>query len=335
MLEAYVSQYGLQGKVFRHLARYMEEDNIISNLCLICSLATALVFVLITMILAKKYNKLLAGCFFVTFWLSPWIISFSKNTYWVEFTWFIPMLVGLFCAWKIEDRRCRWASYIVCVISICLKCLCGYEYISVVMMGMISFMLVDAASSLIEKNKEKTILLVGTIFIIGLMALAGFMLAIVIHAKLRGNGDILAGIKEIIAQDVIRRTSGGNLNEFDPVYWQSFNASIWETYSTYFKFDTEIITGIRGNLFPLLCIIPLCVFGVDYKKKNLNPVLPIMYVVFFLTSISWFCLGKGHSYLHTFLNYVLWYFGFVQICFYVILDKIVRLYKSKRQITRL
>ena len=327
-LNAYKSQYGLQGKAFRHLARHMKEDNIINNLYLICCFCTALVFVLITLLIAKKYNKLLASCFFVTFWLSPWIICFARNLYWVEFTWFIPMLVGVFCTWKIEDKRCRWASYVACIISVCLKCLCGYEYISVVMMGLISFLLVDAALALIENNKEKAFLIIRTIIVLGVLALAGFMLAIIIHAKLKGNGDIAEGIKEIIEKDVLRRTNGADLNDFDPVYWPSFNASVWETYSKYFKFGTEIITGITGNLFPLLCIIPLCIFGMDYKNNKLNVRLPIMYVVFFLTSISWFCLAKGHSFIHTHMNYVLWYFGFIQVCFYVILDKIVKLYKK-------
>ena len=37
----------------------------------------------------------------------------------------------------------------------------------------------------------------------------------------------------------------------------------------------------------------------------------------FLTSISWFVLGKAHSYIHTHLNFVMWYFGFVQLILYI------------------
>jgi len=39
-------------------------------------------------------------------------------------------------------------------------------------------------------------------------------------------------------------------------------------------------------------------------------------------------LAKSHSYVHIHLNYVLWYFGFVQICLYVIVDKIYLIYKK-------
>ena len=60
----------------------------------------------------------------------------------------------------------------------------------------------------------------------------------------------------------------------------------------------------------------------DYKKNQLNIETAAMYVVFFMTSVSWFILAKAHSFVHTQMNYVLWYFGYIQICFYVIVEKI-------------
>lgn len=320
---AYKSQYGLQGKVFRRFARVMSEDNMLANLHLICSLLTALVFAIIVWLISKKYNDIFAGCFLVTFWLSPWIVNFARNLYWVEFTWFVPMAIGLFCTWKISEKKCRIASYIMTFIAITGKCLCGYEYITVVMMGLIAFLLVDFVKTIAKKDREKSILVFRTIVIIGIIALCGFMAAICIHAPLKGGGNLIEGIKNIFEQDVLRRTAGADLNDFDPVYWDSFNASVWQTYCTYFHFSTEIITGITGNLFPLLCIIPLCIFGVEVKNKRLDIELLAMYCVFFLTAISWFVLAKSHSYIHTHMNYVLWYFGFVQVCFYIIVKKIV------------
>jgi hypothetical protein len=323
-LIAYQSQYGIHGKIFRHLARLMEKDRIIDNLHLLCSLLAAVVFTLITLVIDKKYNNLLAFCFYMTFLLSPWVVSFARNAYWVEFTWFIPMLVGLYCAWKIDNKKCRIASYIACFVSTCFKCLCGYEYISVIMMGLIAFLLVDLVESFTKQNKEQSKLIFRTIIIIGVVALLGFISAIIMHANLKGNGDIIFGIKEILEKDVLRRTASSDLNEFDMQVVNSLNASVWETYSQYFKFDTEIITGIHGNLFPLLCIIPLGIFVQDYRKNTLKYSLPAMYVVFFFTAISWFCLAKGHSFIHTHMNFVLWYFGFVQTCFYVVIEKLQR-----------
>lgn len=319
----YKSQYGLQGKVFRHLARFMEYENVYDNLYLICSLLTGLVFVIIVVLIYRKYNALMAGIFYITFWLSPWVVSFARNLYWVEFTWFIPMAVGLFCAWKVNSRKNRILCYLLTFVSILAKCLCGYEYISVIMMGLIAFLLTDFVTALDKREQEKTKLLLRTIIIMGIAALLGFVAAICIHAPLKGNGDIIAGIKNIVAEDVLRRTNGADLNEFASDYWPSFNASVWETLCRYFHFNTEIITGIKGNLFPALCIAPLCIWGYEWKQKQLNIELLGMYVIFFFTSVSWFCLAKSHSYIHVHINFVLWYFGFVQICIYVILNKLI------------
>lgn len=329
-LEAYQSLYGLQGKIFRYLAKYMSYDNIVENFHLICSVATACVFVIIVILISKKYNKILAGIFLFTFWLSPWVVNFARNLFWVEFTWFLPMAIGLFCALKISDQNCRIASYIMTFVAILIKCLCGYEYTSTIMMGLISFLLVDWIKAIYSRNKERSYLLFKTIFIIGVIAIAGFMAAICIHARLRGEGNVIEGIKRIFEEDVLRRTYGADFNEFSYTFWDSFNASTWDTYRKYFHFDTEIVTGITGNLFPLLCIIPLCIFGYEIRKRQVNIELVVMYIIFFISSVSWMCLAKGHSFIHTHMNYVLWYFGFVQICFYIIINKIISIVGNSR-----
>lgn len=324
-ITAYKSQFGLQGKIFNYMAKYFHVSTSVLNLG--CCILTALIFSVIVLLIYCKYNIVLAGCFFTTFWLSPWIVNFARNLYWVEFTWFIPMAVGLFCSWKIKSKKCRIISYILAFIAIAGKCLCGYEYISTIMMGLISFISADLISAVINRDRTKSILLFRTIVILGLAALAGFAFAICIHARLRGDGNIIEGILDIFRRDVLRRTSGADMNEFSSVYWASFNASVWEVYCKYFHFTTEIITGLAGNLFPLLCIAPLCLLAYEYKIKKLDTELLAMYGIFFLTSISWFCLAKAHSYIHAHINYVLWYFGFVQICFYIIINKIVSILK--------
>lgn len=323
LITAYDSQYGLQGKIYRRIARLFDEENEMEILNLINAIATAVVLTLIVILLGKKYNKLFAGTFYVVFMLSPWVVNFARNLYWVEFTWFIPMLIGLFCSLMLSERKWRIVCYAATYVAIVIKCLCGYEYISAVMLGLISFLLVDFVMSIIDKNKENSKFLFRTIFIIGIIALCGFATAICIHALIKGAGDLMLGIKKIIENDVLRRTNGANLNDFDAVYWPSMNASIWEVFCTYFKFSTEVIAGITGNLFPVICSIPIAIFAYDYYKKRLDIQLVVMYIVFFLVAVSWFSLAKSHSYIHTHMNYVLWYMGFIQVCLYAIVRKIV------------
>lgn len=332
-ISLYTSQFGLQGKLFRLFARYLHSDieDTISGLHLFCSLMAAVVFVIITLLLAAKYNTIMAGVFYITFWLSPWLVNFARNLYWVEFTWFIPMGIGLICSLRITDRKWRIGCYIAAFIAITGKCLCGYEYITSVMLGLIAFLVTDLIVAFWNRDKELARLLFCTTFILGVISLIGFALAICIHAPLKADGNLLEGIKVIIRDDVLRRTSGADLNDWGKDFWPSFNASVWDVYRMYFKFSTSIITGITGNLFPLLCCIPLLIFVNDYKKNKLNKELPILYVIFFLTAISWFILAKSHSYIHTTMNYVMWYFGFVQISLYICVNKLIEIYKSKNE----
>ncbi len=321
-VKAYKSQFGLQGKIFRRIARYIDEDIVFELLHLICACATAITFVLIVLLISVKYNNLLASVFYITFWLSPWIINFARNLYWVEFTWFIPMLIGLYCAINMGSKKKRILSYVLAYVFILVKCLCGYEYISTIMLGSIQFLLVDLIVYLTTHKEKQAKQVLGAIFFIGIFSLTGFATAICIHATLRGEGDIAVGIKNIFEQDVLRRTMGGSINDFAEKYYDSFNASVWETLCTYFHFNTEIITGLRGNLFPLLCIVPIVIFICEYKNKSDITEWIVMYAMFFITSTSWIVLAKAHSYVHTHMNYVLWYFGFVQLCIYVICRKI-------------
>lgn len=324
ILTPYPSQYGLQGKIFKQLARYMKYENAVDNLKLICAMAAAAVFALIVFLIAAKYNKVLAGCFFVTFWLSPWVVNFARNLYWVEFTWFIPMAVGLFCALKIKDRYCRIFSYTAAFVSITVKCLCGYEYITSVMMGLITFLLSDLVMAVMQGDKKQQKLLFRTIFILGVVALAGFVTALCIHAPLRGNGSLAAGLKNIYSWDVLVRTNGADLNYFDGGYENVVMASVWETLCKYFDSDARIIAGVDGSLFPLLCILPVLIFLDGYRKKSLNIEIVVLYIISFITSISWFALAKSHSYVHTHINFVLWYMGYVQMCIYTISDRIMK-----------
>ena len=322
LLTSYKSQYGLQGRIFQLMVQVLGIDRYEEFLELLCSVAAAFIFSLLIVLVGLKYNLLYGACFAVTFLLSPWVVNFASSEYWVEFTWFLPMLIGLVCSIWVDIKWIRIISYVGAFLSIAVKSLCGYEYISTVMLGLVAFPVIDWIGAMFKRDKKRTLLLFKTIFIMGMLALAGFGIAICMHAFIRGEGSIWQGIQKIVAEDVLRRVGGGNLNDFEPIYWSSLNASAWETLRKYFHFETDVLAAIDATQFPVLCLLPIVIFIYDYVKNQLITEDIIMYIVFFLTAISWFVLGKSHSYIHTFMNYVLWYFGFVQCCLYIILKKI-------------
>ena len=332
-LAPYTSQYGLQAKIFKHIAKYMRVEDVLEVFHAWTALITGCVFAIVILLIKKKYNYLMSICFGAIFLLSPWIVNFARNLYWLEFLWFIPMAIGLFCANNIQNRKYRIWSYITMFISILIKCLCGYEYITVIMLASIAFLLADALTSFILKKKSYFFLSLRTIFILGCMELAGFFTAIGFDARVRGQGNLLVGIKYII-QTMRARTLGGNLNSMELLAMkEACNISNWEVFRTYFHFNTdiihsEIIVGVAGELFPLLCIRPIIIFIYNYKKEKIDWNVAALYVLLFITCTSWYILGKQHSYCHRHLNYVLWYFGYVQICFYIILREIITFFNK-------
>lgn len=322
-IEPYVSQLGLQGTIFSALMVGDSVRDAVKGWQGILALLFAVVLVLLSMELGRHYNKVFGVVFYMVTLLSPWVIGFSTNVYWMEVTWFAPMLVGIYCANRVEQRGARIASYVFVFLTVALKCACGYEYITVVMLGAVVFLLADLTMAILRRQKQQAGLLLRTTFFVGVAALMGFVAVILIHGYIRGNGNMVAGIKEIYASDVLRRTLGGQSGNFSDVYAESLEAPIWYVVARYCLFQTPLLLGIPGIAFIPLVILSfsMLVYGVALKKRPGD--MMALYVWLGLMCISWFVLGKAHSYIHTFLNFVLWYMGFVQMIFYVPIQTIV------------
>ena len=309
----YVSQYGLQGHIFSFLYNKLHVP--FWMLKAICSGLLAIVLVAICFFISKKYNKIMGIVFYITFLLSPWIVAFARNLYWVEFTWFLPALFGLILSMNLEKKK----ILIPCIaLSIFIKCLCGYEYITSIMLMTIAFLLIDFV---VAKTKEERKEIFKTIIITGIACLLAFGIALLLHSILRGNGNILEGIKSIYKEDILRRTIiSANATDFPEVYAKSLKAGVIETVAKYFTWHTDIILGISGEYFRIMFVMVIAIIIYNIVKKDRNAYRDLtMFIVFLATTISWYVLGKSHSYIHTTMNYVLWYFGFVQICLYIII----------------
>ena len=333
----YYSQYGLQGKFFGLLSKaFTENAMMLAVFHNFCAVMLAVVLATISFEVAFKYNKMFGLIFYITFGLSPWIANFAKNLYWVEFTWFVPILICLAVSNRLENRNIRTAAYISMFFAVFIKCLCGYEYITTILVASMTFLATDLICAVAEKNKEKSKLIFKTTCILSAVALCGFFVAILLHANIKGDGNIIEGIIKIWKNDVMRRTIG-NPNDFTDEWLQrSLTASILITVRRYFIFSTEIIFGIDGKLFLPIAIAPIIIFeyeSIVCKKTDTKNIC--LYLLFFASTLSWFVLAKGHSYIHIHMNYVLWYFGFIQICIYIISDRIINFIRKGDKIVEL
>uniref|UniRef100_UPI003AB4117C hypothetical protein n=1 Tax=Eisenbergiella sp. TaxID=1924109 RepID=UPI003AB4117C len=305
------------------MARVFPYESAVTWFHLLTAAAMALVAVVILFLLNRKFGIGMAVVWGAVFLLSPWIVQFARNLYWVEFTWFLPMSFGLLCSVYADNKKIVGISCIGVFLSVFLKSACGYEYITTVMMGTILFLMADAGTALLTDKKEfpeifKRILLVG------IAALLGFLAAVCIHAYIRADGDIWRGLCSIYEKNVLERTWGGNPEDFPESERASLEASALTVLKLYFHFDTSLIMGISGKLFGGLCILSvLALFWRIWKDKIRGEIdkstLYMFFLLFsaFLTSVSWFVLGKAHSYIHTHMNFVMWYFGFIQLLIYI------------------
>ena len=308
----YTSQVGLQGYIFSFVNNTLKMS--VKTINKIVSLILAIVLVALSYFMTKKYDKLLGIIFYITFLLSPWIIAFARNLYWVSFTWFIPCLLGLLLSLNYDKKR---IFVPLIFLAIFVKCLCGYEYITTIMLSTIIFFIVDFFLTN-DKTKKKKIF--NTTIIVGIVCLLGFLAAITIHGYMRGNGNVFDGVKTIYKNDVLRRTIiTTDKDSYSGVIKDSIEASVFEVLDLYYNnWTTDILYGINNNLFPVIAFgaFAICIINILTKTNNSKRDI-IMYICFLSTSISWFVLGKSHSYIHTHMNFVLWYFGFIQICIYI------------------
>ena len=302
-VDDYVSLVGIQGHIFSFL---YNNCHISLSMCYhINNLLLAVVLVVICVLVKKKTNLLFASIMYISFILSPWLTTFSRSLYWIAFAWFIPCIMAMLYFDQYKKR------YLVLMyLSVLFKCLAGYEYISTIFIFALSIPFAE-----IIKNRVNWKTIIKHLCIISIVMICGFITAILIHASIRGN-NLLDGINKIFVEDVLRRTYG-NAQNFDPVYAESLNASPISVIAKYvYCFNTDIIFGIRSNLFPVLLIISAIYAA--YRLIKDRYFYSFMYFIMLLAPLSWFILAKGHSYIHTHLNFVLWYFGFIAVMLYIL-----------------
>lgn len=328
-VKEYKSQVGIQGTVFAFLQNKLHFS--IRELHLLCSITLSIILVGICYLLKEKYGTLFAMIFYIVFILSPWIVYFAKNLYWVEFTWFLPLLL---CLLLEKTRKIKICIPLI-FMSVLLKCLCGYEYLSTILLTAITFLIVDFIG---KKGERKE--LFKMILMVGLASILAFVVAICIHAYLRGDGDIIHGARDIFTQDVMKRTMATSIDqvniseikEKDLKYIKdSIDVKYTYVITRYFNFTTDIIKGISGEYFINIYIISLIALIVGIIIEDKIDYM-LLYFIFLLGTLSWFILAKSHSYIHTHMNYVLWYFGFIQMSFFAIINTSILIIKEIKKV---
>jgi len=315
---SYKSQYGIQGVVFSKIAKFFGFTKV-SQLQSINSIFFAIVVVSLFFLYKRIYDNRFAMIFLIVMISSPWIISFASNLYWSPFLWFLP---ALFSAIMYLTKGVLFRSILLFGIgfAVFIKSLAGYEYLSTITLFTGSVFVV--APYFKHSNREVP----GNLkmfFLVFVVCVIGFICALLVHANMRGDS-IISGLKNILEEDVKRRTYG-DPSLFDPVYKASLESSSIDVLKAYIiNWKTSLITWLPGSLFKYLVVIAIVGIYLKFSTKHISRHRDaFLFLFFFITPVSWFILAKGHSYIHTHMNYVLWYFGFIQALIYVCLNTVI------------
>ena len=318
----YDRQLGLQGRLF---AAIYSVPACSSLTCVqtVSSGLTAATLIIFMLLLWRISRFSFALVTLVTVASSPWMVAAARNLYWVPWTWFLPAIAA-----SLLVLSHRWftraASIILMIAFFALRFATGYEFAS-------SITLMAACVPLIayllghRGSFGRSIIGAATACVAAVAAFAGVLF---VDAKFRAGGDLSAGFTAILS-DVSRRTYGPQVDGFDP----NVNASLaanpivvigkylftWKT--DFLRIGPDVFTQLRFGAPSLAILIVLAAAVLIARMVRRDGYWIRDLIVLIVTAsvpVSWFVLGKAHSFVHININFVLWYLLFASALVWVV-----------------
>ena len=327
---AYDSQLGAMGYFYSALYLHTPCSSL-SCLHLTSSTLFSLTLVALVYLLGLLARRSFAIIFLLSVIGSPWLVTSARNLYWSPWTWLLPTCAAaLFVLAK--RRRWRVASLALLFVAFVIRFGSGYEFLTslslmAIAMPVLAFLFAVEWSRGIAKRALKDAL---SIF---LVSIGAFVIVLLVHGYVRGNGSIFSGISAIVQKDVLRRTYG-SATSFDPIYGPSLKANVGSVLHKYlFEWRTDFISIGSGAPLTLTLgrtalwtLIGICVviIALRFAKRDSLWIRDSLLIgITAAIPLSWFVLAKSHSFIHIVINFVLWYLLFAGALFFVIYNFLV------------
>jgi hypothetical protein len=317
------SQVGIQGVFFAWLHEAFNISRI-DHLQLLSSAALSSCVIALFVLYRRIFDLRFSIIFLISLATSPWIIAFARNLYWTPFLWFLP---AVFAALLYLENRISVKAILLLSIAVALffKSLTGYEYLSSITIFACAVFVIGPYFDANKINPRPDLRMAFLVFV---ACIAGFIMALLVHAGLRGD-TIAKGLADIFEEDVKRRTYG-DPEQFPAQYRASLEASPLHVLKAYIlDWRTPMVLWVSGKAFVLLVI--LSGFGLYLKRVTKDTTFKrdmVLLIFMFMAPASWFVLAKSHSFVHGHMNYVLWYLGFVPALIYVAVDSVTVLWTN-------
>ena len=290
-----------------------------------------------------EFGWAVAVSLLVAMLLSRWLIVFGRNLYWVSWTWWLPMVAVsiVFNRYRHGTPRFYTILFLSTGLLVFVKCSAGYEYVPTI--------LIAAATPAVYyglKVGRKWRSIAGDVVGIGCAGAAGFLAAVLLHALLLGPS--LSGGFASIWSDARRRTYGSS-GDFAPEFRESLEVSPLAVVNRYLSwaswanapFGMDPIPAAGQHIPPLVLyegrvtyalnnafigftfgrflqffaasgLVALCFWRTTIWDRSLRALLAAA-AFSAAAPVSWFVLGKGHSWIHTHVDWVVWHVPFVNL----------------------
>ncbi|MDP5182817.1 hypothetical protein QOZ88_09205 [Blastococcus sp. BMG 814] len=330
----YASQFGLQGMVMNWLS---PGDHFYEALRLTTSMLTGAVFAAAVIAVWRAWGGRAASVLFALLAISFWTNGFGASTYWQLWTLLLPTLVPLLVWPHLGSGRRKWLRGGAIIAGLVfLKCLCGYEFISTVLLG------VAAAVGFHEFRGRIDRRLLSRLVLAMATGLVGFVLAVGVHvAQLMAK----YGDASIIRTRMFERTvSPSDAAEMlvwargvdDPLWgWLVQGDSmlgLWAFQLVHYLTNPAVaIPAPEGTGFGLAAYgIPIWAFVVVFaliagqavrgrqEDAAVQRRLALSAGIALAGGMSWLVLAYGHMIHHAHMDSIVFYLPFLPLVFAMI-----------------
>jgi hypothetical protein len=296
--DPYLSQLGLQGIFYALIdaVNPLPRHYRISLYHFLSALICAGALMWIASMIGERFGRAAMLGFVISIGFEPMFTALAPNLYWMVGIWFVPMAFAMRIV-EAGDRPCRRLLIAAVGGAVFVKALCGYEFITTVIVAAMTGCLLNTKEERFYDN-------VVDMLRVFLASIAGFVLAVLVHGSKFTFASIIERALDRTTVAASSLEQGLILGQFASV------ASVLRTY-----FGANDYTQIRnfGAVFGLIGAIAVVAFFDQKYSWFLGPdrrrlrSLAIAYVVSFAAPLSWFVLAKGHAFVHPFLDFIIWY----------------------------
>lgn len=330
----YSSQFGLQGMVMNWLS---PGDQYYEALRLATSMLAGAVFAAAVVAVWRAWGRRAAGVLFVLLALSYWTNGFGASTYWQLWTLLLPTLVPLLVWPRLGAGRRKWLRGGALIAALVfLKCLCGYEYISTVLLG------VAAAVAYHEFRGRIDYRLLARITVAMSAGLVGFAAALGVHIAqlLALDGDVSA-IKERILERTVSPSQTAEVlaaarAEQDPLWGWLVEGDgmigLWAFQLVHYLTEPAVTVPAPpfSGFGPVQYSLPIWAFIVVFLLLAMQAVrgrqedaavqrrLAVSAGLGLLGGLSWLVLAYGHMINHAHIDAIVFYLPFLPLVFAMI-----------------